>query len=88
MTDNRRDPHSDNELIDEAEEASTPVQGGTSGGDLQREIGARDDQATGLGGDPQPASVHKSDKPEGGDEPNPPHRRKQGGEARVPPRRT
>ena len=88
MTDTRRDPHSDNELIDEAEENSTTAQGGTSGGNLQREIGAFDEEATATGADPQPTSVQKGQKPRDGDEPNLPNRREEGDDARVPPRRT
>lgn len=49
----------------------TPSQGGASGGDLQREIGQRDDiqqlsDDAGIAAEPQPTSVKKSDKPEGG----------------------
>ena len=88
MTDTRRDPRSDNELIDEAEENRTSGQSGTSGGDLQREIGALDEEATATGGDPQPTSVQKSQKPGDGDAPNLPNRQDDRGATKVPPRRT
>ncbi|HET9355227.1 MAG TPA: hypothetical protein VFO42_03570 [Sphingomicrobium sp.] len=74
MTDDRRRPHADNDLIDELTEVSTPSQSGASGGAIQRDIAGRDDFATATGADPQPTSVHKSDKPDGGDAPNLPNR--------------
>ena len=66
----------------------TPSHSGTSGGSMQREIGARDEEATATGADPQPTSVHKSDKPDGGDAPNLPNRDGGAQADRVPPRRT
>jgi len=39
MTD--RKPHPDNALIDELERDQTPAEGGSSGGDLQRDVGTR-----------------------------------------------
>ena len=87
MTDQKRDPHQDNELIEDT--LPTPSQGGSSGGDMQREIGSLDEEKTAAGGDPQPTSVHKSQKPNDGDQPNPPNRQQTGEDAgRVPPRRT
>ena len=65
----------------------TPSQGGSSGGDLQREIGSLDEEKAATGGDPQPASVHKSQKPRGGDEPNLPNRDGGGTGDKAPPRR-
>ena len=89
MTDQRRDPHADNDLIDEADDLPTPSQGGTSGGRIEREIGAIDEQATATGADPQPTSVHKGMKPDGGDEPNLPNRQQTGeGQDKAPPKRT
>ena len=65
------------------------AQSGTSGGALQREIGARDDEAEQTGNRSGPTSVHKSDRPEGGDEPNLPNRDGGGGkDAHVQPRRS
>lgn len=90
MTDNRRDPHSDNDIIDEMDDLATPTQSGASGGAIQREIASRDDAATATGGDPQPTSVHKGDRANQGDEPNLPNR-EGGGDSvsdRAPPRRT
>ena len=83
MTDTPRDPHSDNDLIDQAEDLPTPSQAGTSGGDLHREIGARDEGKGALGGEPQPTSVHKGDKANDGDSPTLPNR--DGAAARTAP---
>ena len=88
MTDTKRDPHADNDLIDEADELPTPSQGGTSGGDLQREIGSFDEEKTATGADPQPTSVHKGQKPRDGDEPNLPNRDGTGPADRAEPKRT
>ena len=90
MTDDRRDPHSDSDVIDSMDEAPTPSQSGTSGGSMQRDIGARDDDKTATGADPQPTSVHKGDKANEGDEPTLPNRDGQGAanDDRAPPRRT
>ena len=73
MNDDRKpDPHSDTELIED--DLPTPSQGGSAGGDLQREIGSLDEEATATGADPQPTSVQKGQKPRDGDEPNLPNR--------------
>jgi len=72
--DTPRDPHADNDIIDEADDLPTPSQSGSSGGGMQREIGARDEERTATGADPQPTSVHKGQHPKGGDEPNLPNR--------------
>ena len=89
MTDTKRDPHADNDIIDEADELPTPSQGGSSGGDLQREIGSFDEEKTATGADPQPTSVHKGQKPDGGDEPNLPNRQKTSDQPdRAGPKRT
>ena len=89
MTDTRRDPHADNDILDELDDTPTPSQSGTSGGSMQREIGARDDDSTATGTDSQPTSVHKGDKANQGDEPTLPNRNGGGEQAdRAPPRRT
>ena len=63
--------HDDGDIIDRAERA--PGQGGTSGGNLQRDVASRDelDQTTGDGG---VTRARKSDKPDDGDEPTLPNR--------------
>ena len=87
MSDQKRDPHGDNDLIED--DLPTPSQGGSSGGGLQREIGALDEERTATGADPQPTSVHKSQKPRGGDQPNLPNRQQtRGGQDKAPPRRS
>ena len=87
MTDQKRDPHADNDLIED--ELPTPSQGGTSGGRIEREIGAADEEKVATGADPQPTSVHKSQKPDGGDEPTLPNRTQtREGQDKAPPRRT
>lgn len=88
MTDTPRDPHSDNDLIDQAEDLPTPSQGGSSRGDLQREIGARDEGKGALGGEPQPTSVHKGDKANDGDSPTLPNRDGGRGADRAEPSRS
>jgi hypothetical protein len=65
--------------LDRDAEPPTPSHSGSSGGVMQREIGARDEDKTAPGvdgeyGDPTPTSVHKGDRPDGGDEPNLPQR--------------
>ena len=86
--DPKRDPHSDDELIDVGD-LETPSQGGSSGGDLQREIGSLDEEQTATGADPQPTSVQKGQKPRDGDEPNLPNRAQtREGQDKVPPKRT
>ncbi len=86
MADQKRDPHSDADLIDD--DLPVPSQSGSSGGGLQREIGSTDDEQTATGADPQPTSVHKSQKPRGGDEPNLPNRTGGGDSDKVSPKRT
>ncbi len=89
MTDQKRDPHSDNDLIDEAEDLPTPSQGGSSGGDMQREIGSLDEEKSATGADPQPTSVHKGQKPSDGADPKLPNRQQTRNEQdKAPPRRT
>ncbi len=89
MADTPRDPHADNDVIDEAAELPTPSQGGSSGGDLQREIGALDEEASATGADPQPTSVQKGHKPRDGADPKLPTRQQTRGEQdKAPPRRT
>ena len=87
MIDEKRHPHADNDLLED--DLPTPSQGGTSGGRIEREIGAIDEEATATGADPQPTSVHKGMKPDGGDEPNPPNREQtREGQDKAPPKRT
>ena len=87
MTDRKRDPHSDNDLMED--DLAVPSQGGSSGGDMQREVGALDEEATATGADPQPTSVQKGMKPRSGDEPNLPNREQtREGQDPAPPRRT
>ena len=86
MTDTKRHPHADNDLMED--DVPTPSQGGSWGGDLQRKIGSLDEEATATGADPQPTSVHKGQKPRDGDEPNLPNRDGGGQADRPPPRRT
>jgi hypothetical protein len=89
MPDTPRDPHADNDVIDEAVDLPTPSQGGSSGGEMQREIGALDEEKAATGADPQPTSVHKGMKPRSGDEPNLPNRTQtHDTQDRAPPRRT
>jgi undecaprenyl-diphosphatase len=74
MTDRTRPD--DSEIIDSAEEA--PSFGGTSGGNLAREVAARaeEEHEVGNGGGEGDAvtRVHGADKPKGGDRPNLPNR--------------
>jgi hypothetical protein len=87
MTDTKRDPHADNDLIED--DLPVPSQGGSSGGDLQREIGSIDEEKTATGADPLPTSVHKGQKPDDGDEPNLPNRQKTSDQPdRAGPKRT
>jgi hypothetical protein len=89
MPDTPRDPHSDNDIIDRTADLPTPSQGGSSGGDIQREIGAFDEEKAATGADPQPTSVHKAQKPRDGADPKLPNRQQTRGEQeRAPPRRT
>jgi len=87
MIDTKRDPHADNDLIDD--DLPTPSQSGSSGGEMQRQIGAVDEKKTATGADPHPTSVKKGYKPEGGDEPNLPNREQtRSAQDKAPPRRT
>jgi hypothetical protein len=87
MTDPKRDPHSDSELLED--DLPTPSQGGSSGGDMQREIGALDEEKTATGADPQPTQVHKSQKPNDGDQPTLPNRQQtRDPQSKAPPKRT
>ena len=87
MVDQKRDPHADNDLIED--DLATPSQGGSSGGDMQREIGAIDEEATATGADPQPTSVQKGQKPRDGADPKLPNRHQTRGEQdEAPPRRS
>ena len=61
----RSRPH-DNEIIDRETGLPTPSQGGSSGGDLAREIGQRDEDKTATGESAQLTQVNKGDKPNDG----------------------
>ena len=87
MTDQKRDPHADNDLIED--DLPTPSQGSSSGGNMQREIGVLDEEKSATGGDPQPTSVRKGQKPDDGNQPNLPNRQQTGGSGdRAEPKRT
>ena len=58
-----RDRPDDSEIIERETDLPTPSQGGSSGGDMAREIGQRDEDKTATGESDQPTGVHKSDKP-------------------------
>ncbi len=72
MTNRPRD--NDNEQIDQLTPDETPGQGGSSGGDLAREIGQRDELQSAEGEDPSITRVQKGDKPRQGDAPTLPNR--------------
>ena len=84
MTDTTKDrPINDETLADQAAaegtDIPTPAQGGSSGGNLARDVGKRDEERasveqSGDGRDPSVTRVHKSDKPNDGDAPNLPNR--------------
>jgi hypothetical protein len=57
----------DSELIDSMDEA--PSFGGSSGGNLQRKVGARAEEDEATGDDEGVARVRAKDKPEGADLP-------------------
>jgi hypothetical protein len=65
-------PNDDNAFIDEAEELPAPSHQGSSGGNMAREVGKRDEEKTATGADPEPTQVNASDKPNNGDRPTPP----------------
>lgn len=68
-----RDP-AEQALIEDAENLPTPSHSGSTGGDMARNVGSRDELARGTGKDAGVTRVHKSDKPDDGDEPNLPNR--------------
>ena len=68
-----RDP-AEQALIEDSESIPTPSQGGGSGGGIALDVGSRDELARATGKDEGVTRVHKSDKPEDGDEPNLPNR--------------
>ncbi len=87
MADTKRDPHADNDLLED--DLPTPSQGGSWGGEIQREIGALDEEATATGADPQPTSVQKGQKPHDGADPKLPNRQQtRDPQDKAPPRRT
>lgn len=59
----RKPTHSDNRLIDEAEELRTPGQGGRSGGDEARQVGTRAELHAAKGKDPGVERVTGKDHP-------------------------
>ena len=67
MTDRNRPD--DSEIIDRETAEPTPSQSGSSGGDLAREIGQRDEDKTATGESDQVTRVRKSDKPAEGAKP-------------------
>ena len=69
MTDRNRPD--DSEIIDRETAEPTPSQSGSSGGDLAREIGQRDEDKTATGASDQVTRVRKSDKPDDGAESGP-----------------
>ena len=69
-----RTRHDDHDLIEQATELKTPAHGGSSGGNLARDVGERDEYASATGEEPGVTRVRKSDKPDGGDAPNLPNR--------------
>ena len=84
MTDTTKDrPINDETLADEAAaqgtDIPTPAQSGSAGGNLQRDVGQRDEEkaseeSAGPGRDPSVTRVQKSDKAEQGDIPTLPNR--------------
>lgn len=68
-----RDP-AEQALIEDAESIPTRSHSGGTGGDMARNVGSRDELARGTGKDSGVTRVHKSDKPDDGDEPNLPNR--------------
>jgi hypothetical protein len=68
-----RDP-AEQALIEDAETLPTPSHSGGTGGDMARDVGSRDELARATGKDKGVTRVHKSDKPDDGDEPNLPNR--------------
>ena len=89
MTDRKPMPHADNDIIDLPDDERTPSQSGSSGGRIEREIGALDEERTATGADPHPTSVHKSQKPDKGADTHLPNRQQtREGQSKAPPRRT
>ncbi len=59
----KRDPHADNDLIDDlAAEGGGTGQGSAAGGDLQRDVGSRAELNEATASDPEPTGVEKGDK--------------------------
>lgn len=56
-----RDPHRDNDLIED-ETREPAAQSGRSGGRLADEVATRAEQKTARGGDPEPTRAMKGDK--------------------------
>ena len=87
-----REPTAESDIHEAQRDTLPGATGGSSGGRLQVEIGAEADEIEAVEGRPRPVSVHKGDKPDGGDAPNLPNRQgdrqseRQSGH--VPPRRT
>ncbi len=68
----KRDPHADNELIDQMQEESlgAGAQQGTAGGNLMRTVATRDELKTADNSTPEPTQLHKGDYPDGGASPH------------------
>lgn len=65
--------------LDRDDDGLAPSQSGSSGGNMARDVGQRDEakaafEDAGEGRDPSVTGVHKGDYPNGGDEPNLPNR--------------
>ena len=73
MTPTPRDP-AEQALIEDAENRPPRRKAAGTGGDMARDVGSRDELARGTGKDKGVTRVHKSDKPDDGDEPNLPNR--------------
>jgi len=67
----QKQKHTDNSLIDEAEDLPVLGQQGSSGGDLARKVGQRDEEKSATGADDEPTKVDKADKRDNGDMPSP-----------------
>jgi hypothetical protein len=58
-----RDPHADNQLIDELIEEGGVSHSNANGGTLARNIASRDELKTAGGNTPEPTQANKSDYP-------------------------
>lgn len=65
----RTEPQFRDQSDDRPEQRETPSQQGSSGGNMARKVGQRDELKTSEGGDPLPTSVDGRDKADDGDMP-------------------